>query len=94
MAQTNPIEWRRVNVQSYSLDVVEESEGFVNLLDDPIGIEQFILQIKDTKIVEILVLKALGFKYSEIAEITGLSVNNYYILLRQLKKDIDAWNSL
>jgi hypothetical protein len=83
---------QRVKVQEFSLDTVNESERFVAMMDDPIGIERFILQIKDPRMVEILTLRALGLKYHEIVPIVQISINQYYILLRKLKKDIDIWN--
>jgi hypothetical protein len=61
------------------------------MMDDPIGIEKFVLQIKDHKVVEILTLRALGFKYYEIVPMVRISINQYYILMRKLKKDMEIW---
>ena len=84
----------KVKVQQLPIDVVDDSEQFTGLMDDPIGIERFILQIKDPYIVEILTLRALGLKYYEIVPIVKVSVNQYYILLRKLRKDMEAWMDL
>ena len=82
---------QKVRVQEYPIDTVNESDQFINMMDDPIGIEKFVLQIKDHKVVEILTLRALGFKYYEIVPMVRISINQYYILMRKLKKDMEIW---
>lgn len=76
-------------VQQFPIDDVDESEDFSYIADDPVGIERFILQIENPHIVEILTLRALGFKYFEIVTMMRINTNQYYLLLHQLRIEVE-----
>ena len=82
---------QKVKVQHYPLDIIEESDEFIDSIDNSIDIEDFILQIEDLRLIEILVLRAMGYKYFEIASILEISINEFYILLRDLKRYTEEW---
>lgn len=84
---------RKVKVEQLPLDDIEESDYALGILDDPISIEHFILQIQDFKMVQILLLRALGLKYYEIIPLIGVSMGQYYLLVRKLKNEILIWVS-
>ena len=55
---------------------------------DTIDTERLILSLKDSEEVQVLVLRFIGYTYTEIQEIMNLeSIGNYYTIWRRLKRD-------
>ena len=75
---------------------LEDYDEEVNCnLGSKIDSEIFILSLKKTEVVEVLILRYLGYNYLEIKRIMNLkSIGKYYSLLNELKKDFEKMRSL
>ena len=69
---------------------IEDYDSEVN--DDTISIfelEALIWGIKDLDCLQLMILRYLGYTYKEVIKIMHLkNVNNYYSLLRKLRKEV------
>jgi len=78
------------DVKDTALENVDETVYFEEGFDCGIDVENVIFRIRDRKVVEVLVLKALGFKPREIAKTLGYSnVSSFYQLNFKLKRDYE-----
>lgn len=82
----------REYVSTMGFEDVDENHFASDTLDiDGPDIEYVVFNLKDIKVVEVLVLKYLGYEPKEIADTLGYdNVGSYYQLNFKLKRDFES----
>lgn len=81
----------KVKVQETSIDDYDEKDLFE--LPNSYDSELFILQLKDHRLVQILLLRYLGYDYKEITKIMNLrNIGEFYFLWSKLKTNFEKLN--
>jgi hypothetical protein len=82
----------KIYVQQSSIDDLDESQLIAKLFPSSYDSELFIMKLIDPQLVQLLLLRYIGYDYQEITKILQLrNIGQFYFLWNKLQKEFEKY---